>query len=119
MPIFTIIAFFILIVTVLSLLIAISGKRQFYWISALGIYLFSFLAGFSIGQLTVGLTFIPLILAIGCSSGWIKTKVDYVLAVGVGFLSGVIVVIFVDDYYTFFPFWILSKLFDVLIGFIF
>jgi len=119
LAIFTIIAFFILIVAVLSLLIAISGKRQFYWISAFGIYVFSFIAGFSIGQLTVGLTFIPLTLAIGFSSGWIKTKVDYLLAVGVGFLLGVIVVIFVDDYFTFFPFWILSKLFDVLIGLIF
>ncbi|GAA4877501.1 hypothetical protein GCM10023310_66810 [Paenibacillus vulneris] len=84
-----------LIVAVSSLLIAISGKRQFYWISALGIYVFSFIAGFSIGQLTVGLTLIPLALAIGCSSGSIKTKVDYLLAAGVGFLLGVIVVIFV------------------------
>ncbi|WP_274363677.1 hypothetical protein [Paenibacillus thermotolerans] len=118
MPIFTVIAFSAIIIAVLSLLLAILGKRQFYWISALGIYVFSFIAGFSIGQLTVGLTFIPLTLATGISLGWLKSKADYFLTVVVGILIGVIIVTVVDDYYTFFPLWILSHFFDVLIKFL-
>ncbi|WP_245809664.1 hypothetical protein [Cohnella massiliensis] len=108
MLIFSIIAFSALAVAMVSLIIAISGKHRYYWITAIGIYIFSFIAGFSIGQLTVGLTFIPLALAIGLSLGWIKRKSDYVLSVGVGTVMGVIVVMFVDDYWTFFPFWIFS-----------
>lgn len=114
MSIFSVIAFSALIVAVVSFFLAIMGKQQLYWISAIGIYVFSFIAGFSIGQLTVGLTFIPLTLAIGFSLGWIKGKTDYLLSAGVGILIGVIFVLFVDDYYTFFPFWVLSKFFDVL-----
>jgi hypothetical protein len=119
MLIFSVIANSALIVAVVSLLLAIKGKQRLYWISAIGIYVFSFIAGFSIGQLTVGLTFIPLTLAIGFSVGWIKGKTEYLLSVLVGILLGVIFVMFVDDYYTFYPFWILSKFFDVLIRFFF
>ena len=100
------VAYFPLIVAVLAFILAVLGKRKFYWISALGIYLFSFIAGFSIGQLTVGLTFIPLLLAIGFSFDWIKTKANYLWTAGSGILIGIIVVAFVDDRYTFFPFWL-------------
>lgn len=113
MPIFTVIAWVALSVAVLSFIIAFLGKRQFYWMSAFAIYVFSFIAGFSIGQRTVGLTFIPLTLAIGYSSGWLKTNRDYLLTVGAGLLIGVLVVMFVDDSYTFFPFTLIAKLFDV------
>jgi len=110
LPIFSIIAFSALVVAIVSLVIAISGKHRHYWICAIAIYIFSFIAGFSIGQLTVGLTFIPLSLAVGLSFGWIRRKSDYLWSVGAGTLIGVIVVLFVDDYWTFFPFWIVSKI---------
>lgn len=116
MVIYAVVAFLSLIVAILSLILAILGKRHFYWVSALGIYVFSFIAGFSIGQLTVGLTFIPLALAIGYSLGWINWKSDYLLTVGVGILIGVISVMVIDDYYIFSPFWVLSTLVDMLVG---
>jgi hypothetical protein len=109
---YTVIAFVSLLVSVLSIIFAILGTHQLYWISALGIYIFSFLAGFSIGQFTVGLTFIYLSLAIGYSIRRIKGKADYSLFAGAGVIIGVIIVTFVDDYWTFLPFWTLKFLFN-------
>lgn len=97
MPIFSVIAFFALIVAIVSTFFAIKGKYQLYWISAFGIYIFSFIAGFSIGQLTVGLTFIPLTLAIGYSLGWIKNKVHSIIFLCLGTLIGFLMVIYVGD----------------------
>jgi hypothetical protein len=106
--IFSIIAFSALIVAVLSIFYAIKGYYQLYWVSAIGIYIFSFLAGFSIGQITVGLTFIPLTLAIGFSLGWIKNKVHSLITLCIGILIGFLMVLYVDDAWLFFPFWFLS-----------
>lgn len=108
MPIFSVIAFSAVIVAVVSIAFAIKGRYQLYWIAAVGIYIFSFLAGFSIGQLTVGLTFIPLILAIGYSFGWIKSRVHSLGFLCVGIIVGFLMVLFVDDAWLFFPFWFLS-----------
>jgi len=97
MPILSVIAFSSLILAIASLIFAITGKHQLYWISALGIYIFSFLAGFSIGQLTVGLTFIPLTLAIGYSFGLIKNKRHSIFSLCLGTLTGTLMVIFVGN----------------------
>jgi hypothetical protein len=42
---FTAIAYGSLLVCVMSVIFAITGVHQFYWISAVGIYVFSFIAG--------------------------------------------------------------------------
>lgn len=97
MPIFSLIAFSALIVSIVSTVFAIKGKYQLYWISAIGIYIFSFLAGFSIGQLTVGLSFIPLTLAIGYSLGWIKNKVHSIIFLCLGTLIGFLMVNYVGS----------------------
>jgi hypothetical protein len=108
MLIFSVIAFLSLIVAIVSTFFAFKGKHQLYWISAIGIYIFSFLAGFSIGQMTVGLTFIPLTLAIGYSFGWIKNKINSIIFLCLGSLIGFLMVLYVDDAWLFFPFWFLS-----------
>ncbi|GGD62529.1 hypothetical protein [Paenibacillus nasutitermitis] len=101
---FTIIAYVSLIVSIISVIFAIKGIHQLYWISALGIYIFSFLAGFTIGQFTVALTFIFLSLAIGYSLGRIKGKADYSLFSGVGIITGILLVVYVGGW-VFLPFW--------------
>jgi hypothetical protein len=106
---FTVIAYMSLLVSALSLWLAIKGAHQFYWISALGIYIFSFIAGFSYGQFTVGLTFVWLAVAIGYSLGRIKGKASYSLFTGIGVAIGIIMVVFVDDHWTFLPFWFLPE----------
>lgn len=97
MLIFSVIAFFALIVAIVSTFFAIKGRYHLYWVSAIGIYVFSFLAGFSIGQMTVGLTFIPLTLAIGYSFGWIKNKKQSSLFLCLGILIGFLMVIYVGN----------------------
>jgi len=85
----------------------IRGKYRFYWLSAIGIYIFSLIAGFSIGQMTVGLTFIPLTLAIGYSFGWIKSKTHSNIFLCLGILIGVLMVLYVDDAWLFYPLFLL------------
>jgi hypothetical protein len=96
-----------LLIAFVTALFAIRGNYRYYWVSAIGIYLFSFLAGFSIGQLTIGFTFIPLSLAIGHTFGWVKTRAHSILFVGLGVFVGFLMVLFVDDAWLFFPFWFL------------
>jgi hypothetical protein len=101
---FTAIAYWSLLVCVMSVIFAIKGIRQLYWISAVGIYIFSFIAGFTIGQFTVGLTFAFLSLAIGYSVGRIKGKADYSLFAGVGIITGFLMVGYVGIW-VFLPLW--------------
>lgn len=108
MPIFSAVAFSALIVAVFSIFYAIKSNYRLYWVSAIGMYIFSFLAGFSIGQITVGLTFIPLTLAIGFSLGWIKNKIHSIITLCLGVLVGLLMVLYVDDAWLFFPFSFLS-----------
>jgi hypothetical protein len=103
MPIFTVIAFSALIVSIVSTFFAIKGKHQLYWIAAIGIYIFSLIAGFSIGQFTVGLTFVLLALASSYSFNLVKTKLHVTTCVGLGILIGVLMVFYVDDYWLFYP----------------
>ncbi|HET7658526.1 MAG TPA: hypothetical protein VFK37_09555 [Bacillales bacterium] len=99
---FTMIAYSALLLTFIMASVAIKHP-QFYWVAAGCIYVFSAMAGFSIGQLTVGLTFVFLVLALGYSFGWIKGKGQHSLAVGAGILIGGFAVLYVDDFWLFYP----------------
>jgi hypothetical protein len=103
MLIFSVIALAALILSVVTTFFAIKGKYQLYWIAAIGIYIFSLIAGFSIGQITVGFTFVFLALAIGYTFNMIKNKIHFKTFLGVGLLVGLLVVVFVDDVWLFFP----------------
>lgn len=108
LSIISIIAYSSLFFAIITAILAGMGKYWLYWLSALGINIFSFLAGFSIGQLTVGLTFVFLTLAIAYSTRMIKGRKSGALAVGIGLLIGIIMVLFVDDQWLFFPFLFLA-----------
>ncbi|WP_139822663.1 hypothetical protein [Tuberibacillus sp. Marseille-P3662] len=51
----TIVAYSALCMTFITTIMAIKGYYYLYWIAAICIYIFSVIAGFSIGQLTIGL----------------------------------------------------------------
>lgn len=102
MRIYSIIAYAALIVAIITTFFAIKGKHQLYWLSALGIYLFSFMSGLSIGIITVGLTFISLTLATGYTLNLIKSKEHQLIFLGLGILIGVLMVIYVGPW-LFFP----------------
>src|SRR5690625_6555113 len=96
--ILTILAYSLLFIAIISFVFAIMYHYHFYWLSALSIYFFSFLGGFSIGQITVGLTFIPLILAIGHSFQWIKSQTQGLILMAAGCLIGLLSVVFIGNY---------------------
>ncbi|MFC4559006.1 hypothetical protein ACFO3D_12460 [Virgibacillus kekensis] len=79
-----------------------------YWITALATYLFSFLAGFGIGQITVGFTFVFIILAIAHSFNWIKNGMHYMAFLVSGLVIGGLAITYVDDALLFFPFVLLG-----------
>ncbi|MEH7306641.1 hypothetical protein [Neobacillus drentensis] len=101
--IFSVIAFATLSISIVSTFFAIKGRHHLYWIAAIGIYIFSVITGFSIGQITVGFTFVFLALAIGNSFKLIKNKFHFSAFLGVGCLVGFLIVVFVDDYWIFLP----------------
>ncbi|SEQ91277.1 hypothetical protein SAMN05216232_3679 [Virgibacillus subterraneus] len=105
---FTLIFYGFVLITLISVVLAIKGKPKMYWVSALCTYIFSFLGGFSIGQLTVGLTFVFIVLALAYSFNWVKSGLHYVAFLVLGFVIGGIMVVYVDDAWLFFPFSILS-----------
>lgn len=106
MLLFSVIAFAALIISIVSTFFAVKGKHQLYWIAAIGIYIFSLIEGFSLGKITVGSTFVA--LAIGNTLNMIKNKVHFRTFLGVGFLVGILMVAFVDDYWLFFPITLLN-----------
>jgi hypothetical protein len=106
--IFTFILLLAFLVTIVTMVLAMKGNHKLYWVAALASYIFSFIAGFSIGQITVALVFIPLSLAIGYSLNLIKNKLTGGLFLGLGIIIGIALVLLVDDAWLFFPFRFLS-----------
>ncbi|HLR60924.1 MAG TPA: hypothetical protein VK097_00610 [Lentibacillus sp.] len=104
----TVIAYAMLLVTLISVILAVMGRYRMYWIAALSSYIFSFLAGFSVGQLTVGLTFVFITLAAAHSFHWIKSSLHYMFFLLLGLIIGALLVVFVRSW-LFFPFWILMN----------
>ena len=109
MFIFTFIAYMSLFIAIVATIFAIKGYHRHYWIAAVCIYIFSFLAGFSIGQLTVGFTFILIALAIGYTFGWIKTTIQVLTFTGIGAGIGLVIVLYAGKW-KFLPFFPLMKL---------
>ncbi|SFB28641.1 hypothetical protein SAMN04488072_11340 [Lentibacillus halodurans] len=102
----TFIAYTLLLMTLVFVVLAVMGRYQMYWAAALSNYIFSFLAGFSIGQLTVGLTFVFLMLAIAHSFNRIKNRLHYMGFLLSGLVIGALLLIFVKSW-LFWPFWVL------------
>lgn len=92
--IFMITAYALLFISIVSFVLGFNVSYFYYWVAAFAMYIFSFLGGFSVGQITVGFTFIPLILAIGHTLGWIQNRRTSVLALIIGISIGLVVVIF-------------------------
>ncbi|WP_462411670.1 hypothetical protein [Neobacillus sp. Marseille-QA0830] len=105
---FSILLIISLFVSILSISLALNGKKRFYWLASFGIYIFSLIAAWSIGRITVGLTFVYLALAIGYSLNLVKNKIQITIWSGMGSLVGLVTVFFIDDAYLFFPLTLLS-----------
>lgn len=90
LPIIPVITFSILFITIIFILIAIKGKHHYYWYASLGMLVFSILSGFSIGRITIGVTFLLLSLAIGYSLYLIQNKLNLITFLALGLLFGLL-----------------------------
>ncbi|WP_010676566.1 hypothetical protein [Bacillus timonensis] len=107
--VYSLIAILSLFLFFITVIFAIKGDHRYYWVAAISIYVFSFVGGFSVGQLTVGIVVICLTLAIGYTFKWIRTKTQSLLALGIGVITAYIMVVYIDDAYLFYPFLLLLK----------
>lgn len=93
------IGFFVLISVVFVTFLAIKGNHQFYWVSAIGIYLLSyFVLFFGIGSIMAILSFVLLTLAIGYSFGWIRGIASSIIFICLGILVGILLVFLLGEY---------------------
>jgi hypothetical protein len=110
------IGYFSLGVAVITMYLGIKGSSKWYWIAGLGIYLFSFIAGFSIGYYTVAFTFALWIYAAILSSGLIKRHSWYSSALlgAVSIIIGIIIWYMLNYYglhkWIFYPFTIVFRI---------
>lgn len=90
------------------------GRYSYYWVAAASMYVFSFLAGFSIGLYTLSLAFALLAVALAYSTGLAKRPWHAAAAGAAGFAVWAACVFYlnVDDYWLFFPvYWLFKPLF--------
>lgn len=92
MVILSVTAYGALLTAVAATMMAVRGAHHLYWVSAIATYIFSFLAGFSIGQFTVGLTFVFLTLAVGYTWGAKRAQCHGAVMVGAGLIIGFLMV---------------------------
>lgn len=106
--IFMWIAYGTLFISIVSFIFGCYRNQHFHWLAACAMYIFSFLGGFSIGQLTVGLTFIPLTLAIGHLFHLNHTTKQRIILIVSGVVIGIVVVLFVRSVIFYPLLWLLS-----------
>lgn len=103
----TIIAYMSLFIAIISMVFAVVATYHFYWAAALGIYIFSFIAGFSIGQITVALIFIPVVLGIAHAFKKVTSKLTALKYISYGSLLTSLIIFLEMGNYLFYPiFWI-------------
>jgi hypothetical protein len=112
MSVLSIIAFLSLGLAVAVTLLGIASNYKWYWVAGTFMYIFNYLAAFSIGLYTLSFTFILWTFALAHSLGWIKRFRDSAVAVFIGLIIWIVVVTTVDDYWLFRPIgWIFDRLF--------
>ncbi|WP_088006975.1 hypothetical protein [Indiicoccus explosivorum] len=105
----TLIAVASLMVSFIATIVAVStGNPKPYWLAVGSLYIFSMLAGFSYGQLTIAFVLILFLLAIGSSIKPIKNGLQFAAWFGAGILVSFFAVSYVDDRWLFFPMTLIS-----------
>jgi len=72
--IFSVIAITSLIIAILATFFAAKERYQLYFVSVLGILIFTYLYGFTVGQMAVCLSFIPITIAIQYSVRLVRNR---------------------------------------------
>lgn len=106
-------AFAMLVAAFITVVLAIKKGPGWYWLTGVFMYLFSYLAGFSIGLYTLSFTFVFWALGFVYSLRLVKRFWHADLAVIIGLAGWYLCIIYVDDYFLFRP---ISWLFDLFFG---
>lgn len=94
----------------ITIILAALSNRKWYWVAGLCMYIFSFLASWSIGGYTLSVAFVLWALAIGYSLKLIKKFYHAIIAVVVGIVAWAVIFNTLDDVYWFLPFSVFSWL---------
>lgn len=108
--IFSVLAYTLLGASLLVFIWKTDGKGKKYWISGTFMYMFSALAGFSIGLYTLVIAFILFSLAIGHSFDKIKKRRQVIISIVVAIVVWVIVINIYNGFWIFYPVIILFEL---------
>jgi len=96
--------------TVLTAILANVNNKNWYWVSGLCMYIFSFLASWSIGGHTLSVVFALWALAIGYSLKLIKKFYHAIMAVVVGLVVWFVMINTLDNVWWFLPFSLFLRL---------
>ncbi|WP_298202660.1 hypothetical protein [Desulfosporosinus sp.] len=99
--------------TLLATILAIANNKNWYWLAGLSMYIFSFLASWSIGGYTLSIAFAFWALAIGYSLKRIKKLSHIGIAVIIALIVWGAMIATLDDAWWYLPFsiftWLISK----------
>ncbi|WP_078380741.1 zf-HC2 domain-containing protein [Sutcliffiella halmapala] len=101
--IFSVLAYLLLGTSLLVFLWKVDSKSKKYWISGICMYLFSALAGFSIGLYTLSIAFILFTLAIGHSFGRIKKLHHSIISIVIALVLWCIAINIYGGFWAFYP----------------
>ena len=103
-----------LAVTGLAVLLSLKGGKKYYWAGSVAMYFFSFITGFSIGLLTLSISFILLALALAHSMKWIKGFLHSLVTASIALIAWGGSVYFIDDYWLFLPITFVFRVFGLV-----
>lgn len=96
--------------TLLTTILANVSNKNWYWVAGLCMYIFSFLASWSIGGYTLSVVFALWALAIGYSLKLIKKFYHAIIAIVVGLAAWLVMINTLDDVWWFLPFSVFLRL---------
>lgn len=111
MPIFSLLFLSLIGLTFAAIVYAILKTYHWYWVAAVASWIASFLSGFSIGLYVFSVTVVVTVLALGYTCGVIRRGWQALLAAVGGLVLWAVLIVYVDDYWLFFP---IGRLFDLL-----
>jgi len=97
-------------VTLVTAILANVSNKNWYWVAGLCMYIFSFLASWSIGGYTLSVVFALWALAIGYSLRLIKKFYHAIIAVIAGLAVWFVMINTLDDVWWFLPFSVFLRL---------
>lgn len=98
--------------TLIVAFVVMMKDTRLYWMTGLALYIFSFLAAWSIGLYLLVFPVVLWLLALARSLGWITKSWHYVPVTVLGIVIWYLSILYIDDFWLFLPFLPLVRLFS-------